>query len=79
MPLVVVSVRWTNHALDKAAIFNVPRLDAETIVVEHHHARRRNERGADWRVANDWLVIAYNHPDLVDSASALIVTLWRRR
>lgn len=72
-------VRWTDHAFDKAALLSVTRLDVERTVLEQHHARSRNYRGADWRVASGRLVIAYDHPDLCDSRAARVVTLWRRR
>jgi hypothetical protein len=72
-------VRWTDHALDKAALLSVTRSDVERIVIEQHPVRSRNHRGADWRVARGWLVIAYDHPDVYDSQAARVVTLWRRR
>jgi hypothetical protein len=72
-------VRWTDHALDKARFLTIALADIERAVLDLHHARRRNERAADWRVASGQLVVAYDHPDHDDASTARIVTLWRRR
>jgi hypothetical protein len=79
MPAGPLRVRWTEHALERATNLNIARVDVERIVIQQHHARRRNPRAADWRVTSGRLVIAYDHPDHGDAASAQIVTLWRRR
>jgi hypothetical protein len=48
-------------------------------VLEHHRARRRNARSADWLLTSGRLVIAYDHPDHDDLATARVITLWRQR
>jgi hypothetical protein len=68
-------VRWTDHALDKAAMLGIPRADVERLLIERH----RNGRSAAWCVTSGRLVIVYDHPDHADAATARIVTLWRRR
>jgi len=72
-------VRWTDHALEKAAWLGMTRVDAEHVVLDRHHARRRNARSADWLIVAGSFVIAYDHPDQGDPTGARIVTLWRRR
>lgn len=72
-------VRWTDHALDKAALLGIARADVERVVIERHHARRCNVRSADWLLASGRLVIAYDHPDHDDPATARVITFWRRR
>jgi hypothetical protein len=79
VPLAPRRVRWTDHALEKAALLGIPRSDVERVVVEHHRTRRRNARSADWLIVSSRLVIAYDHPDHDDLITARIVTLWRRR
>ena len=79
MPLAPRRVRWTDHALEKAALLGIARSDVERVVVERHRTRRRNARSADWMVTSGRLVIAYDHPDHHDVITARIVTLWRRR
>lgn len=78
MPVIRL-VRWTDHALDKAALLGVARRDVERIVVRHHPHRRLNHGAADWRVGSRWIVVAYNHPDRHESHVARVVTLWRPR
>jgi hypothetical protein len=63
----------------KAALLGIARTDVERAVVEHHHARRRNARSADWLLASGRLVIAYDHPDHDGPATARVITLWHRR
>jgi hypothetical protein len=65
--------------LDKAARLGFARTDIEQVLVEHHHARRRNARAADWLLTSGRLVIAYDHPDHGDATTARVITLWRRR
>lgn len=72
-------VRWTDHALEKAARLGVARSDVEDAVVQRHHARRRNARSADWLLTSGGFAIAYDHPDHGDASAARVVTLWRRR
>lgn len=72
-------VRWTDHALRKAAMLGIAHHDVERIVVRHHPHRRLNHGSADWRVQARWIVIAYNHPDGRESHVARVVTLWRPR
>lgn len=79
MPPAPRRVRWTDHALEKAALLGIVRTDVEQAVIEQHHRRRRNPRSADWLLGAGRLVIAYDHPDYADVTSARIITLWRRR
>ena len=79
MPPAPRRVRWTDHALDKAALLGIARADVERAVVERHGARRRNSRSVDWLLTSGRLVIAYDHPDHDDYATARVITLWRRR
>lgn len=60
-------------------MLGISRVDVERAVLEHHRARRRNARSADWLLTSGRLVIAYDHPDYDDSAAARVITLWRRR
>jgi predicted protein tyrosine phosphatase len=79
MPSAPHRVRWTDHALEKATLLGITRIDVELLVIEHHHRRRRNARSADWLVMMGRLVIAYDHPDHADMTTARVITLWRRR
>jgi hypothetical protein len=72
-------VRWTDHGLDKARLLGIARTDVEHVVIEHHRRRRRNARSADWLLISGRLVIAYDHPDDLDTTTARVITLWRRR
>ena len=72
-------IRWTDHALDKAAFLGFPPTDVARVVITLHHMRRRNARAADWRVTSGRLVVAYDHPDHGDASTARIITLWRQR
>jgi hypothetical protein len=79
MPAAPRRVRWTDHALQKAALLGIARIDVEQVVIERHHQRRRNARSADWLLTAGRLVIAYDHPDHADVTTARVITLWRRR
>jgi hypothetical protein len=79
MPSAPSRVRWTDHALDKAALLGIARRDVEQTVIQHHRRRRRNARSADWLLLSGRLVIAYDHPDHADTTTARVITLWRRR
>lgn len=79
LPSVPRRVRWTDHALDKAALLGIARADVEHTLIERHHARRRNARSADWILTSGRLVIAYDHPDHDDATTARVITLWRQR
>jgi hypothetical protein len=79
VPSAPYRVRWTDHALEKALLLDIPRRDVEHAVIERHHSRRRNARPANWRVTVGRLVIVYAHPDHGDVSTARIVTLWHRR
>jgi hypothetical protein len=79
VPSAPYRVRWTDHALEKAMLLDIPRRDVEHAVIERHHVRRRNARPASWRIMAGRLVIVYVHPDHGDASTARIVTLWRRR
>jgi hypothetical protein len=70
---------WTEHAAAKAALLGIPVADVESVVLEHHAARRANHRAGDWMVTTDRLAVVYNHPDVHDETAARVVTLWRRR
>lgn len=72
-------VRWTDHAVVKAAMLALARADVEKAVIEHHDARQTNPGAAEWKVIVGRLVVVYNYPDQDDSSTARIVTLWRRR
>jgi hypothetical protein len=72
-------VRWTDHALEKAAVLHLPHADIERLLIERHRLRRRNTRSADWRVTIGRVVIVYDHPDHGDAGAVRIVTLWRLR
>jgi len=79
VPSAPYRVRWTDHALEKALLLDIPRRDVERAVIERHHTRRRNARPANWRVTVNRLVIVYVHPDHRDPSTARVVTLWRQR
>jgi len=72
-------VRWTDHALEKAAILGLPHADVERLLIERHRVRRHNARAADRRLTIGRVVIVYDHPDHGDAGAARIVTLWRLR
>ncbi|WP_249019121.1 hypothetical protein [Conexibacter sp. S30A1] len=72
-----LAVLWTDHALVKAQLLAVTRLDVEDAILDGHGRRTRNARAADWRVQVGRLVVAYNYPE-GDELTALVVTLWRR-
>jgi hypothetical protein len=74
-PSIVV---WTDHALAKAQLLGVARMDVEDAVLEEHGNRSKNTGAADWLVVSGRLAIAYNHPADGDDLTARIVTLWRR-
>ena len=71
------TVVWTDHALVKAQLLGIARLDVEDAILGGHDGRVRNARAADWLVETGRLVVAYNHPE-GDELTALVVTLWRR-
>jgi len=79
MPSAPSRVCRTAHALDKAALLGIARIDVEQAVIQHHHRRRRNARSADWLLASGRLVIAYDYPDHADTTTARVITLWQRR
>lgn len=68
---------WTDHALVKAQLLGIARLDVEDAILSGHDRRARNARSADWLVQSGRLVVAYNHP-AGDEMTALVVTLWKR-
>jgi hypothetical protein len=74
-PHVVV---WTDHALVKAQVLGVPRVELEDALLSSHARRVRNTRAADWLLTIGRLEVAYNHPDEGDDVTARIVTIWRR-
>jgi hypothetical protein len=71
--------RWTDHALDKAALLGIARADVEQAVIKQHQRRRHSVRSADWLLTSGRLVIAYDHPDHADTTTARVITLWRQR
>lgn len=79
VPTDPISVRWTDHALDKAQQLNFPRREVEAALLDGHRKRRRNKGRAAWQVVAGRLVIAYEHPDGADPLVARVVTIWRRR
>lgn len=79
MPAAPHRVRWTDHALEKAAVLGLPHADVERLLLERHRLRRRNARSADWRLTIGRVVIVYDHPDHGNAQAARIVTLWRLR
>jgi len=70
-------VAWTDHALAKAQLLGITRIDVEDAVLEGHPSRSKNTGAADWLVVSGRLAIAYNHPADGDELVAVIVTLWR--
>lgn len=70
-------MRWTDHALAKAARLRVPRSVVEDAVLQRHGRRTANPGAATWRVSFRGLVVAYDYPDRDDRTTARIVTLWR--
>jgi hypothetical protein len=79
VPTDPLSVRWTDHARDKAQQLSFARHDVESALLDGHRKRRRNKGRAAWQVVAGRLVIAYEHPDGDDPLVARIVTIWRRR
>lgn len=71
-------VRWSDHALVKAELLGLARMDVEQIVLAGHRQRTRNAGAADWLVERGRLVVAYNHPDGSDDLAAYVVSVWRR-
>jgi hypothetical protein len=69
-------VQWTEHALVKADLLGIARVDFEAAVLTRHHQRSRNTGAADWLVVSGRLVAAYNFP-ADDELTARVVTLWR--
>ena len=72
-----IRVRWTDHALVKAAALGTTQRDVEHALLENHDRRRRNPGPAEWRVTANRLVILYDFPYRGDASLACIVTLWR--
>jgi len=72
-------VTWSDHALAKADVLGIARVDVEEALLAGHARRMRNTRAADWLLLAGRLAIAYNHPDGDDELTAHVVTLWRRR
>jgi hypothetical protein len=73
------SVRWTDHAVDKARQLGFLRHDVELALFERHHERRRNAGSAGWQIVTGRLAIVYEYPDGDDDFAARVVTVWRRR
>ncbi|MFZ1155431.1 MAG: hypothetical protein WAN93_11050 [Solirubrobacteraceae bacterium] len=48
MPTDLISVRWTDHALDKAQQLSFARHDVESALLDGHRKRRRNKGRAAW-------------------------------
>lgn len=71
-------VVWTDHAVVKAELLGISRVDVEDAVLERYDQRTRNTRAADWLVIAGSLVVAFNHPDEGDATTARVITLWRR-
>jgi hypothetical protein len=70
-------VVWSDHALVKAELLNVSRVDIEQAVLTMHDRRSRNTGAADWLVIASRIAVAYNHPTDGDDLTALVVTIWR--
>jgi hypothetical protein len=70
---------WTEHALVKAEMLGLSRLDSEQWIIDGHAVRTRNDGAGDWQVTVGRIVIVYNHPDDGELLCARIVTVWRRR
>jgi hypothetical protein len=69
---------WSDHALTKAQLLGIARVDVENAILDGHQPRTRNTGAADWLLAHGRLAIAYSHPVDGDELTALVVTLWRR-
>jgi hypothetical protein len=53
------SVRWTDHALAKAQQIGFTRANVESLLLDSHHDRQRNDGDAQWRLTVGRIVIAY--------------------
>ena len=45
-------VAWTDHALAKAQLMGITRIDVEDAVLEGHPSRSKNTGAADWLVVS---------------------------
>jgi len=62
-------VAWTDHALAKAHLLGITRIDVEDAVLEGHPSRSKNTGAADWLVVSGRFAIAYTILPTVTSSS----------
>jgi hypothetical protein len=46
-------------------------------LLSYHGRRQRNDGEADWLLRAQGLAVAYNWPDGDDTATALVISVWR--
>jgi hypothetical protein len=73
-PSVVV---FTLHAEQRALERRISLTEAADAVLGGHHRRVRNPGEADWLLRYRGMAIAYNWPDGEDTATGLVISLWR--
>jgi hypothetical protein len=67
---------FTDHAVERAYLFDIPHSDvADAVLYEHEH-RQRNPGSGDWFVRRGALVVVYNWPDGDDPLTARVITVW---
>ncbi len=71
-----VRVVFTDHAIERAAFYDLPYRDVADAVLSAHESRQRNPGSADWVLRSGALVVIYNWPDGDDATTARVVTAW---
>jgi hypothetical protein len=73
-PAVVV---FTHHAEQRALERGISLTEVADAVLAGHDRRARNPGDADWLLRGRGMAIAYDWPDGDDSATAVVISLWR--
>ncbi|MGH3609254.1 MAG: hypothetical protein ACRDRD_14350 [Pseudonocardiaceae bacterium] len=71
-------VRFTAHARLRLDRRRLGLDQVETLVLEAHERRTRNQGQADWRLAQGEIIVLYDWPAAEDQTLALVRSAWRR-
>jgi hypothetical protein len=71
-------IRFTRHARIRVERRRLSLNQVETIVLEAHGRRTRNQGRADWRLVVGEIVVLYDWPAAGDESLALVRSVWRR-
>lgn len=77
--MTIKRITWTTHAEDRLPQRGLTRERVEHAVRDLHPIREDNEGEAEWRVDAGSFVVVYAHPDNEDTATARILSVWRKR